>query len=42
MKENMPVRGYFTRAKVFGYVLLLIGIAILSFLSYHFFADQQP
>lgn len=39
MKENMPVRGYFTRAKVFGYVLLAIGIFIASYLSYHFFTD---
>ncbi|HMV07367.1 MAG TPA: hypothetical protein PK325_03920 [Cyclobacteriaceae bacterium] len=42
MKDNMPVRGYFTRAKIFGYVLLLIGISILSYLSYQFFTDQQP
>lgn len=39
MKENMPVRGYFTRAKIFGYVLLLIGVAITVLLLYHFFTD---
>ncbi len=39
MKDNMPVRGYFTRAKVFGYVLVGIAILIVSYLSYHFFTD---
>jgi thiol:disulfide interchange protein len=39
MKDNMPVRGYFTRAKIFGYVLLAIAVFIVSILSYHFFTD---
>lgn len=39
MKDNMPVRGYFTRAKVFGYVILAIAVLIVSYLSYHFFTD---
>lgn len=39
MKENMPVRGYFNRAKVFGYVLLVIAVLIVSYLAYHFFTD---
>lgn len=39
MKDNMPVRGYFTRAKVFGYVILAIAVLIVSYLSYQFFTD---
>lgn len=39
MKDNMPVRGYFNRAKVFGYVLLAITIFIVSYLSYQFFTE---
>lgn len=39
MKDNMPVRGYFTRAKVFGYVLLAIAVLIVLYLSYTFFTD---
>lgn len=35
----MPVRGYFTRAKVFGYVLLAIAVVIVSYLSYTFFTE---
>lgn len=35
----MPVRGYFTRAKVFGYVILAIAVLIVSYLSYQFFTD---
>lgn len=39
MKENMPVRGYFNRAKVFGYVLLGIAVIIISYLIYSFFTE---
>lgn len=39
MKENMPVRGYFNRAKVFGYVLLAIAVIIVLYFTYNFFAD---
>lgn len=39
MKDNMPVKGYFVRAKVFGYIILAIVVFIVFMLSYNFFTD---
>ena len=36
MKKAMPLRYYFGRAKVFGYLLVAIFIAILVYLAYSF------
>jgi hypothetical protein len=35
----MPLRGYFLRAKIFGYVLVLIVLGIVGYLTFHFFTD---
>ena len=34
MKKTIPLKTYFNRAKVFGFVLLLILVAILGYLAY--------
>jgi hypothetical protein len=32
----MPIKGYYTRAKVFGYLMLVVGI---GYLIYYFFGN---
>ena len=39
MKENMPVRGYFARARMFGLVLLAIALFVIAYFSYQFFTE---
>lgn len=34
MKKGIPLKSYFNRAKVFGYVLILILVSIIAYLTY--------
>lgn len=33
----MPVKGYFERARMFGYIALFVGLAILVYYLYQYF-----
>jgi inner membrane protein involved in colicin E2 resistance len=35
----MPVKGYFQRARVFGYLVLVISLAIIIFYLFEYFTD---
>lgn len=37
MKKTIPLKSYFTRAKIFGYVLVVILIGIAGYLAYNSF-----
>jgi len=39
MKKTIPLKSYFTRAKIFGYVLLVILIAIVGYFAYHSYIE---
>jgi len=38
MKKTLPLRHYFNRARLFGYLLVAIGVAILLFFAYSIFS----
>lgn len=38
-KSIMPVKGYFQRARVFGYLVLVISLAIIIFYLFEYFTD---
>lgn len=33
----MPVKGYYERARMFGYLALLVGLAVLAYYLYQYF-----
>ncbi len=37
MKEGLPVRGFFNRARVFGFILLGIAIIIIGLLAFEYY-----
>jgi len=37
----MPVKGYFQRAKVFGYLLLAAGLATIIYYFYQYFNSER-
>jgi len=37
--KNLPVKGYYTRAKVFGIIIISILAFVLAYLLYHYFTD---
>jgi len=37
----MPVKGYFQRARVFGYLLLAAGLATLIYYLYQYFTNSE-
>ncbi|MBL7874341.1 MAG: hypothetical protein JNL53_01680 [Cyclobacteriaceae bacterium] len=39
-KESiMPVKGYFQRARVFGYLILIAGLAIIIYYLFEYFTE---
>jgi len=39
--KNIPVKGYFARAKVFGFIIVSILVFVLFYFLYHFFTDPS-
>jgi hypothetical protein len=37
-KKSISVKGYFSRAKIFGYVLIAIVLGIVGYFAYTYFA----
>ena len=37
MKKTIPLKSYFTRAKIFGYILIVILVGIVGYFAYHSF-----
>jgi len=42
MKKLFPVRTYFARARVFGFILIFIALFYLVYAIMEFLQDQQP
>jgi hypothetical protein len=38
-KTMMPIKGYFTRAKVFGWIMAAIVVGYLAYLIYQYFME---
>lgn len=37
--KNLPVKGYFARAKVFGVIMVSILVFLIGYFIYHLFTD---
>lgn len=35
----MPVKGYYERARMFGYIVLLVALAVLAYYIYQYFTS---
>ncbi|MBX2915148.1 MAG: hypothetical protein KF856_07740 [Cyclobacteriaceae bacterium] len=38
-KSIMPVKGYYERARMFGYIALLVGMAVVAYYIFQFFTS---
>jgi hypothetical protein len=41
MKNMLPVKGYFARAKVFGFIIVAILLFLAGLFLYHLFTDPS-
>ncbi|MBN8652215.1 MAG: hypothetical protein J0L67_12345 [Cytophagales bacterium] len=38
-KSLMPVKGYYERARMFGYIALLVGLAVIAYYLFQYFTS---
>ncbi|HRG09144.1 MAG TPA: hypothetical protein PLJ08_11270 [Cyclobacteriaceae bacterium] len=38
-KSIMPVKGYYERARMFGYIALLVGLSVVAYYLYQYFTS---